>query len=94
MERKKQLYISTVDPFTLLKVCQLLREISCGEALELVIERDRVPEELFKIIPPERFQIMTQKPDAEPEHIQIVIRKRKTPLPDASQPSSGGGCCS
>ena len=94
MEIQKQLYIYTADPFTLLKVCQLLREIPCGEVLELVVEGDKVPEELFKIIPPERYTIVTRKSDKKSKHIQIVIRKRKTPLSGASRPSGGGGCCS
>jgi hypothetical protein len=94
MELRKRLNISTADPFTLLKVCQLLREIPCGEALELIVEGDRVPDELFKIISPERYQIETQKSGTEPEHVQVIIHKRKTPLPGASRPSGGGGCCS
>ena len=90
MEIPKHLHISTVDPFTLLKVCQLLRETPCGEPLELHVEGDKVPEELFKIIPPERYAVVTRKSDKEAEHIQIVIRKRI--LPDASRPSGGGSC--
>ncbi len=92
MELRQQLTISTVDPFTLLKVCQLLREIPGGETLELVVEGDRIPEELLKIIPPERYAIVPRKSGKEAGHIQIVIRKRKTPLPGAARPS-GGGCC-
>lgn len=93
MELRQHLNISTVDPFTLLKVCQLLREIPGGEALELVVEGDGVPEELLKIIPPERFAIVTRKSGKEAGQVQIVIRKRKTPLPGAARPSGGGGCC-
>ena len=91
MELRKQLYISTVDPFTLLKVCQLLREMPCGETLELVIEGDKIPDELFKIIPPERYETGTSNTRA--AHVQIVIHKRKTPLPEVLPLEGGGWCC-
>lgn len=82
-----------LDPFTLLKVCQALREISCGELLELIYEGHQIPEELFKVLPAEEYEIVERELNEYPPHCRIVIQKRQAPSPGTDR-SPGGWCCS
>ena len=82
-----------LDPFTLLKVCQALREISCGELLELICEGHQIPDELFKVLPAEEYEIVERELNEYPQRCRIVIQKRKAPSSGAER-SQGGWCCS
>jgi len=94
MKIRQQLYINeSLDPFTLLKVCQALSEMPRGEALELICKGGQMPNELFKVFSLEEYDIVKQELSDNPEHCQVVIKKRKaaSPGPDHSE---GGCCCS
>ena len=82
-----------LDPFTLLKVCQALREISCGELLELIYEGHQIPDELFKVLPAEEYEIIERELSENPQRCRIVIQKRKAPL-SGTERLHGGWCCS
>lgn len=94
MNIRRQFTINELpDPFTLLEVCQALREIPCGDALEIICEGDMVPDELFKVLPPEEYEIAERRLHENPRHCRIVIRKKKGPAPGPDHPK-GGWCCS
>lgn len=82
-----------LDPFTLLKVCQALREIPCGESLEFVCEGRTIPEELFKVLRFEECEIVEEEFNEDLPRCRIVIQKRKTQSSDTDS-SQSGWCCS
>lgn len=95
MKIRSHLNVSTLDPFTLLKILQILREISFGESLVLIVEGDGMTDDLFKILSPEKYQVVMQESETKTEHIQIVIHKIIYSKPEHPYPSSkGGSCCS
>ena len=96
MEKPLQLYIEPLqDPFTLLKVCQLLRDCAAGQSLKLLVKGKTLPGELQKILTPECYQITILSSLVPAEHIEIVIKKRTLALPQIISPDeSNGGCCS
>ena len=96
MEKPLQFYIETLqDPFTLLKVCQLLRESSAGQSVKLLIKGKKIPGELQKILTPESYQITIVQSLVPTNHIEIVIKKRNMPLSQIISPAGNGeGCCS
>jgi TusA-related sulfurtransferase len=91
---KKQLQFNShelLDPFSLLKVQQVLREISCGESLELICKGGKAPDELFKVLPTEEYEIVERESHENPLRCRIVIKKRKAPSgPDHRE--GGWGC--
>ena len=94
MDIRRQFRINELlDPFTLLEVCQALREISCGEALEIIHNGSTIPDELFKVLPLEEYEIAERESQENPERSRIVIRKKKAPLSGPDHPK-GGWCCS
>lgn len=96
MEKPLQFYIEALqDPFTLLKVCQLLRECAVGQSLKLLVKGKTLPGELQKILTPECYQITILPSLLPADHIEIVIKKRTLALPQViPQTGNGGGCCS
>ena len=95
MEKRQPLYIETpLNPFTVLKVCQLLREIPAGKSLNLLVKGEKVPDELGKILTPEHYQITVGQSTKKPLHIDVRIKKRDAPFPGIiPSPRDGGGCC-
>jgi len=92
---RKQMKVSTLDPFTLLNVLQILREISCEGSLELTIERNCKTDDLFQILSPEKYRIVTHKSETKQGDTKIIIRKITCPCTKHPYSSSnGGGCCS
>ncbi len=95
MDMRKQMNVSSLDPITLLEVLHILREIACGESLELAVENNSDTEDLYRILSPEKYRIVTKKSDIKTEHVQVVIHKRTHPhLREPSVPPYGGSCCS
>ncbi len=95
MEKRQPLYIETLlDPFTVLKLCQLLREIPAGQSLELLAKGQKIPAELLKILVPEHYEITVEKAPLQPDHMNVVIKKIKSPAPDVIESSRNRGCCS
>ena len=95
MEKPLQFYIEPLqDPFTLLKVCQLLRECATGQSLKLLVKGKALPGELQKILTPECYQITILQSLVPADHIEIVIKKRTIAPPQIIPPTeNGGGCC-
>jgi len=91
--RQKFILNELLDPFTLLKVCQALREISCGESLELIYKGRKIPDELFKVLPADEYEIVERELNEYPQRCRIVIQKRKVPS-SGSDRLKGGWCCS
>ena len=87
-EMRKQLKVSKLDPFTLLEVVHTLREIPCGESLELIVKADCDTEDLFRILAPDKFRIDPQPFKITAENVHFLIDK----LTDS--PPWGGTCCS
>jgi hypothetical protein len=95
MKKPLQLYVETPqDPFTLLKVYQLLRESSAGQSVKLLVKGKTIPEELQQILTPEYYQITILQSIEPADHIEIVIKKRNLPFPENINPTgNSGGCC-
>lgn len=94
MNIRRQFKINELlDPFTMLEVCQALREISCGEALEIIYTGSKMPDELFKVLPPAEYEIAARELQENPKRCRIVIQKRKAPVVAPDHPE-GGWCCS
>jgi TusA-related sulfurtransferase len=87
MEIRKQLKVSTLDPFTLLEVAHTLRELPCGEVLELTVEEKCDTEDLFRILAPEKYWIVQKQSETKTGCVQFVIDK----LADTSP--YGRSCC-
>lgn len=95
MEKHQPLYIETLlDPFTVLKVCQLLREIRVGQSLEILVKGEKIPGQLLKVLDPEQYGITVEKSPVQPDHMNVAIKKIKLPSPDVIPSSDSGGCCS
>ncbi len=95
MEKRQPLFFETLlDPFAVLTVCQILREIPGGESLELLVKGEKIPDELIKILTPEQYHITVMESVIQPHHINVVIEKRKLPCTGDLPTSQIGGCCS
>jgi hypothetical protein len=78
MEKRQPLFFETLfNPFAILTVCQLLREMGGGKSLELLVKGEKIPDELRKILTPEHYQITVMKSAIQPDHMNVVIEKRK-----------------
>ncbi|MFH0783744.1 MAG: hypothetical protein V2B20_17560 [Pseudomonadota bacterium] len=94
MEKRQPLFFETLlDPFVVLTVCQILREMPGGESLELLVKGEKIPDELSKILTPEHYQITVMKSAIPPNHINVVIEKRKLPFTEGLPTSHVGRCC-
>ncbi len=82
----------TPDPFTLLKVSQAFREISCGESLELIYSGEHIPDELFKILPARTYKIIVQDQYEDPLRYRIVLQKTAIEPAAGDEPSNGCQC--
>lgn len=82
-----------LDPFTLLEVCQALREITPGDSLELLYRGRKVPDELFKVLPSEEYEMVEQKFNENLQCFRIVIQKKTGPSLDPEH-STKRWCCS
>ena len=92
MKKPLQLYIETLqDPFTLLKVCQLLRESSAGQSLKLLVRGKTIPEELRKILTAEYYEITIIQAAVPADHIAILIKIKNKPIPEIFPPTGNGG---
>ncbi len=80
------------DPFTLLKVSQAFREISCGDAIEFLYTGEQVPEELFKVLPAREYAIAEQDQYENPVRYRIVLQKTGTTAAADKEPDSGCQC--
>ena len=78
------------DPFTLLKVSQAFREISCGDAIEFLYTGEQIPEELFKVLPNREYAIAEQDQYENPVRYRIVLQKTGTTA--ATGENTGSGC--
>ena len=77
-----------LDPFTLLKVNQALREMDCDKELEIIYAGQQIPPELFKVLPSDQYKIIRQEYDHQIGHCQLILRKTALPAPDPQLPSS------
>jgi hypothetical protein len=94
MEKRQSLYVETpLDPFTVLKVCQLLREIPAGKSLKLLVKGEKMPDELGKILAPEHYHISVEQSTKNPLHIDVIIKKRAAFTGTIPSPRDSGGCC-
>ncbi|HID70979.1 MAG TPA: hypothetical protein EYP35_11150 [Desulfobacterales bacterium] len=92
MKIQQQFHLNELpDPFTLLKVCQALHELSDGEFMKLTFAGSCIPEELFKVLPAEEYEIVEQEKYNDPDRYWIVIQRITAPSPGSEQ--SGDGCC-
>ena len=75
---KQQFILNQVsDPFTLLKISQAFRAMHCGEALEFLLDGSRPPEELFKVLPRDSYQVVGEGVDRASGRMRIVLTKKK-----------------
>ncbi len=81
---------NVLDPFTLLEINQALNETPNGELLKLTYAGAKIPAKLFKIIPDETFEIISQETSDSPERCTIIIKRRN--ITDVDPNSSSGGC--
>ena len=82
------------DPFILLKICRLLREIGGGETIEILVESGSIPDELAKIFSSELYRITTRQAEKTSGCLEVLIQKRKTPLGSILSSAKRGRCCS
>ncbi len=92
MKIEQQFYLNELpDPFILLKVCQALHELLEGEFMKLIFPGGSIPEELFKVLPANEYEIVEREQYNNPDRCRIVIQKRT--VPSAGFLKSDDGCC-
>ncbi len=75
---KRQFILNQVsDPFTLLKISQAFRVMHRGEALEFLLDGNRPPDELFKVLPRDSYQVVGEGVDKESGRRRIILTKKK-----------------
>ncbi len=79
-----------LDPFTLLKLRKTFREMANGDYLELIYSGDRIPDELFKVLPAEQYRVVETDHCEDPECCRIVFIKTGSTPPKSD--ISVGGC--
>jgi len=92
MKIEQQFYLNELpDPFILLKVCQALNELPEGEFIKLIFPGGSIPEELFKVLPADEYEIVGQEKCSNPDRCRIVIKKMTAQSAGFSE--SDDGCC-
>lgn len=67
----------TIRSYCLLKICQALKAIKPGEALVVLWNDADAPADLFKILPPNAYEIVdTEQVDQMDPHVRLILRKR------------------
>lgn len=93
MKIQQQFHLNEVpDPFTLLKVRQALHELNDGEFMKLTFAGSSIPEELFKVLPADEYEMVGRVMQDKQNRYQIVIKK-KGPSSSGLNQSEDGCCC-
>jgi hypothetical protein len=78
------------DPFTLLKIMQLFREIQVGEELVIHYEDASLLDELCKVLPDKCYEVIEQEKVDQPGRRGVVLRKTAS---ICDRPPTGGCRC-
>ncbi len=89
MRQRLNLY-GPLDPFTLLKLRKVFRDMVNGDYLELIYTGDRIPDELFKVLPAEQYRVVEMDQSEDPKCCRIVFTKTGATPPESDV--SEGGC--
>ena len=63
-----------ISPIILLKACQAFREMKDGETIEILLSDPDIGEDLFKILPPSRYRLVSSL--EEESFYRIVLKKK------------------
>ncbi len=78
------------DPFTLLKLFQLLEGLKTGTRLELVMEKETIPPMLEKMLAAGEIKVSPVRFSADKGKFRVMLTKLKQM---DSSGRFGGGCC-
>jgi TusA-related sulfurtransferase len=74
--RRKLRFKGSLDPFSLLKFSQAYREIEPGDQLEILYEGVGVPRELYKVMPTDGFEVVSEQVLENETLFRLVLEKK------------------
>mgnify|MGYP001472192929 CR=1 FL=1 len=81
----------TIDPFTLLEMCRLVRSLEDKECLEVSGQGRSLPDVVARILASEQVEIVEQVAPGNTESYSVILTKKETSYP-SGEPQVGCGC--